>query len=63
MAGLQKSHSTKTLLLKIRDDILRAMSKGELLYRFIVIIQKLSIQLKTIQLFKISIKLVFQHLH
>ena len=30
MAGFQKSHSTKTLLLKIRDDILRAMSKGEL---------------------------------
>ena len=30
MAGFQKSHSTKTFLLKIRDDILRAMSKGEL---------------------------------
>ena len=30
MAGFRKSHSTNTLLLKIRDDILRAMSKGEL---------------------------------
>ena len=30
MAGFRKSHSTSTLLLKIRDDILRAMSKGEL---------------------------------
>ena len=31
MAGFRKSHSTNTLLLKIRDDILRAMSKGELI--------------------------------
>ena len=30
MAVFRKSHSTNTLLLKIRDDILRAMSKGEL---------------------------------
>ena len=31
MAGFRKSHSTNTPLLKIRDDILRAMSKGELI--------------------------------
>ena len=30
MAGFRKSHSTNTLLLKIRDNVLRAMSKGEL---------------------------------
>ena len=30
IAGFQKSHSTNSLLLKIRDDILSAMSKGEL---------------------------------
>ena len=30
MAGFGKLHSTNTLLLKIRDDFLRAMSKGEL---------------------------------
>ena len=30
MAGFRKSHSTNTLLLKIRDDILRAVSKGVL---------------------------------
>ena len=30
MPGFRKSHSTNTLLLKIRDDIFRAMSKGEL---------------------------------
>ena len=30
MAGFRKSHSTNILLLKILDDILRAMSKGEL---------------------------------
>ena len=30
MAGFRKSHSTNTLLLKIRDDILRAMPKREL---------------------------------
>ena len=30
MAGFRKSHSTNTLLLKIRDDISRAMSKREL---------------------------------
>ena len=30
MAGFQKLHSTITLLWKICDDILRAMSKGEL---------------------------------
>ena len=30
MAGFRKSHSTSTLLLKIRDDILCAMSKVEL---------------------------------
>ena len=30
MAGFRKSHSTNTLFLEIRDDILRAMSKGEL---------------------------------
>ena len=29
MAGFRKSHSTTTLLLKIRDDILKAMSRGE----------------------------------
>ena len=29
-ACFRKLHSTNTLLLKIRDDILRAMSKGEL---------------------------------
>ena len=30
MAGFRKSHSTNTLLLKIRDNILRAISKGQL---------------------------------
>ena len=30
MAGFRKSRSSNTLLLEIRDDILRAMSKGEL---------------------------------
>ena len=30
MAGFRKSHSTNTLSLKIRDDILRAVSKGVL---------------------------------
>ena len=30
MVGFRKSHSTNTVLLKIRDDILHAMSKGEL---------------------------------
>ena len=30
MAGFRKSHSTNTLLLKIGDDILHAVSKGEL---------------------------------
>ena len=30
MAGFRKSHSTNTLSLKIRDDILRAISKAEL---------------------------------
>ena len=30
MAGFRKSHLTNTLLLKIRDGILRAMSKGQL---------------------------------
>ena len=30
MASLRKSHSTNTLLLKTRDNILRTMSKGEL---------------------------------
>ena len=62
IAGFRKLHSANILLLKIRDDILRAMSKGEL-YRFTVIIQKLLIQFNTIQLFKSSIKLVFQHQH
>ena len=30
MSGFRRSHSTSTLLLKIRDDILEAMKKGEL---------------------------------
>ena len=30
MSGFRRSHSTTTLLLKIRDDILKAMKKGEL---------------------------------
>ena len=30
ISGFRKSHSTCTLMLKIRDDILRSMSKGEL---------------------------------
>jgi len=29
MAGFRKNHSTETLLMKIRDDITRAMGKGE----------------------------------
>ena len=30
IAGFRKGHSTATLLLRIRDDIIRAMKKGEL---------------------------------
>ena len=30
MSGFRRSHSTTTILLKIRDDILKAMKRGEL---------------------------------
>ena len=30
MSGFRKNHSTSTLLLKIRDDIIKAMEKGEI---------------------------------
>ena len=30
MSGFRKNHSTETLLMKIRDDIVRAMNKGEI---------------------------------
>ena len=30
IAGFRKGHSTATVLLRIRDDIIRAMKKGEL---------------------------------
>ena len=30
MSGFRKSHSTATILLKLRDDILKSMNRGEI---------------------------------
>ena len=30
MSGFRKSHSTTTILLKLRDDILKSMNRGEI---------------------------------
>ena len=63
MAGFWKLHSTSTLLLKIRDNILRAMSKGELT---LSVYSDYSKAFNTVQhhtIIQKLQKLVFQHQH